>query len=79
MDKYLPELAERKKTVAEQISETRRIIYRTTLEARENRLRGANDQADADEFNIKNLKKKLDLLFEVFDELQNENSSSSTE
>lgn len=77
-EKYLPGLEVRKAVVAEQIGESQKIIYRTTLEQRENVMRGAKDQADADEFNIKNLKKKLDLMFEVWNELENESSNNTT-
>lgn len=71
-DKYLPSYGDRYLIVQTQIEETQKIIYRTELEKRENKMRGMHDQIEADEFNIKNLKKKLDLLFEVQEELKNE-------
>lgn len=79
MDKYLPTLESRKQTVIEQISEAQRIYYRTELEKREHQLRGASDQVAADDFNNKNMQKKIDLLFEILEELNNEASGSLTE
>lgn len=78
-DKYIPVLQERKSTVMEQIAEARRIYYRTELEKREHVLRGASDQVAADDFNNKNMAKKIDLLFEILEELNNEDSSNTAQ
>lgn len=77
MDKYIPTLQERKNTVMEQINEAKRIYYRTELEKREHVLRGASDQVAADDFNNKNMEKKIDLLFEILNELDNETSGDT--
>lgn len=79
MDKYLPTLERRKETVLTQIAEAQQIYYRTELEKKEHVMRGASDQVAADDFNNKNMEKKIDLLFEILEELNNEVSGSVTE
>lgn len=78
MDKYRPTLQSQRQTVLEQIGESQRIYYRTEIEKREHQMRGASDQVDADDFNNKNMEKKIDLLFEILKELDDEISSDTT-
>lgn len=78
MDKYRPTLQSRKQTVLEQISEYQRVYYRTEIERREHEASGEGRQVEADDFNNKNMEKKLDLLFEILKELEDEQSKTGS-
>lgn len=69
-DKYLPSKESQIQTVMVQIGEAQSIAYRYTLEVREAKTSGDSNKIEEAELNIGRMKKKLDLLFTVLEELQ---------
>ena len=60
-DKYLPDLVVRKMVLQDQIGESKKIIYRNYLDWVEGMDRNQENMIAESEFNIKQLKKKIDL------------------
>lgn len=76
---YLPDLASRKQTVQEQITEFKRIYYRNNLENLEFIKQGNKHKQTEVKTNNEILKEKLDLLSEELERLNNETGSNSSE
>lgn len=73
MDEFQPSLPERKATVADQILECKRIIWRNELEARIEKETGSGNHVQAEtEFNNKQIKDKLSVLVKIQAELEKE-------
>lgn len=68
-EKYLPTLENRKQTVLTQIAEAQNIIYRLILERAEADAGGNGDKVEETDINIGRLKKKIDLLEKIAEEL----------
>ena len=68
-DKYLPDLVVRKMVLQDQISESKKIIYRNYLDWVEGTERNQDNMVAEAEFNIKQLKKKLDLSEQELEKL----------
>jgi len=63
-DKYLPEVDARIKTIVTQIEESKTIIHRNLLIIAEATKSNKEDEKAASEFNITQLKRKIDVLEE---------------
>lgn len=68
-DKYLPDLVVRKMVLQDQISESKKIIYRNYLDWVEGTERNQDNMVAEAEFNIKQLKKKIDLSEQELEKL----------
>lgn len=68
-DKYLPDLVVRKMVLQDQISESKKIIYRNYLDWVEGTDRNQDNMVAEAEFNIKQLKKKIDLSEQELEKL----------
>ena len=68
-DKYLPDLEARRKFIETQIEETKRIIFRSTIDLKEGEFRHQDNLVAESQFNIKQLITKIDILTEELDNL----------
>lgn len=69
-EKYLPEISERIMTIKQQIEESKKIIYREVVELSDPEYARNNQSRTSSEFNISELKRKIDVLTSELDKLQ---------
>lgn len=68
-DKYLPTLDDRKAIIKTQIEESKRIIFRSYLDIVEGKLTSNDQLVTSSEYNLRTLKKKIDVLTEELESL----------
>lgn len=61
-DKYLPSKTEQEIIIKTQISESKKIIFRSYLEVVEGKLTNNDQLITSSEYNIRTLQKKIDML-----------------
>lgn len=71
-DKYLPSIERRKDTIETQISESQAIIYRNLIELPGFVANGQKNQVAEVKFNNDQLKEKIDILYDLLEELNQE-------